>query len=175
MSAKAAVSAEPRSMVCFSKAISSGRLTERALAARKTTAHNAAVLPSKCRLPNIQALSVFRNGEYRKCRKHGVAVISQLLHQADAGSVIAIRGKALDRVKETRIALSYVFSGRLLLFRRFVERSENFDLLRFRQLQEGRAAELGLARFIQALQPLMKCGLQLWIFVHYEIDILRNA
>jgi len=93
----------------------------------------------------------------RKRRKHSVAVISQLLQQADAGGVVTISGEALDRVKETRIAISYVFS--LLLFRGFIQRGEDLHLLPFRQLQEGVAAKPGLADFVQALQPHTKGGL----------------
>src|SRR5271156_854116 len=43
MSAKTAVSEAPRSMVCFSKGISSGRLAERPVAQRNNRAHEANV------------------------------------------------------------------------------------------------------------------------------------
>src|ERR1700756_3146778 len=47
MSAKTAVSEEPRSIVCFSKAISSGRLTDRTepVETTKNKAHQAIALP----------------------------------------------------------------------------------------------------------------------------------
>src|ERR1700692_1014693 len=97
MSAKTAVSEAPRSMVCFSKGISSGRLAERTgKVAHRTSRAQAAVMV----MMDCFCISVFRDRGLREGCEHGVSVIPQLLHEADAGSVVAIGGEVLEGVEE---------------------------------------------------------------------------
>src|ERR1700744_2574209 len=122
MSAKTAVSEAPRSMVCFSNGISSGRLAERTgqVAHRTSRVPVAAMVRMEC-----FCISMFRDGGLREGCEHGVSVIPQLLHEADAGSVIAGGSEVLKVVEEGAI-----------LAGGFAEGGEDFDLLRFGQLKE---------------------------------------
>jgi hypothetical protein len=87
-------------------------------------------------------ISVFRDSGFRESCEYGVSVISQLLDQADTRGVIAIRGQVLDCVEEVAI-----FAGGL------AEGGKDFDLLRFRQLQEGAVGRFGCGDGVQARRP----------------------
>src|ERR1700739_4281277 len=97
MSSKTAVSEAPRSMVCFSKGISSGRLAERTgHATPKTSSVQAAVIV----MIECFRISVFRDRGLREGCEHRVSVIPELLNEADAGSVVAVGGKVLESMEE---------------------------------------------------------------------------